>query len=129
MVQKTRHSDVVAVSGEAELGDDVVRRDVVVQCSCVAQVDLEVCQWSALRDFDPRGVGVTHAVQVIHKVGYANKGHDVHIDLSYDTPLHRLVVQVRNIRRIDCDVLFGNAVVSICASHDGSLRCASRRFD
>jgi hypothetical protein len=87
------------------------------------------CQWSALREFDPRGVGVTCSIQVIDEIGYANPGHDVHIDLSYDTPLHRLVVQVRNIRRIDCDVLFGNAVVSICASHDGGLRPESRRFD
>jgi hypothetical protein len=74
-------------------------------------------------------VGVTCSIQVIDEIRYANPGQEVHIDLSYDTPLHRLVVQVRNIRRVDCDVLFGNAVVSICASHDGSLRSASRRFD
>jgi Cys-tRNA synthase (O-phospho-L-seryl-tRNA:Cys-tRNA synthase) len=53
----------------------------------------------------------------------------VHIDLSNDTPFHRLVVQIRNIRRVDCDILLGNAVVSLCASHGGGLRSVRDEFD
>jgi hypothetical protein len=53
----------------------------------------------------------------------------VHIDLSNDTPLHRLVIQIWHVRRIDRDVLFGNAVVCLCASHDDDLRPENRRVD
>jgi hypothetical protein len=68
-----------------------------------------------------------HAIKVVYEVGYTDEGKDMHINLSHNTLLHRLVVQVRHIRRIDCDVLFGNAV--ICLSHDGNLRSERNKFD
>ena len=61
----------------------------------------------------------TYAIEVVDQVRYADERQDMHVDLTDNTFLHRFVVQVRDVGRVDGDILLDNAVVMIVASHVG----------
>jgi hypothetical protein len=69
------------------------------------------------------------ASQLLQTRNYAYERKDVHVDLSNNTFLHCSVVQVRNVSRVDCDILLGVSMVSIASSHLGGYDTSLVRIE
>jgi hypothetical protein len=65
------------------------------------------------------------ASQLLLPRTYTYEWKNVHVDLPHNTFLHCFVVQVRNVSRIDRDILLGVSVVWIVSSHLGECDISS----
>lgn len=64
---------------------------------------------------------MAYTIKVVDEIADAYEWQNVHVDLSDNALLHRLVVQVWNVGGVESDILFGVAMVLIVSSHNGCL--------